>query len=369
MQNGLIYHLFPGNWEHLTLMATRFFVENHALWNHNLATYRFVFFGTRDENKPKYEEFNLESGQIIHLPPSTRSLIGLLHGLEGDDKLVMHSAFIPKIWAVLLSQPRLWPRTAWIMFGADILKQSSIKGRIYAGIKRIVIPHLGAISALVPGEYELLKSLYGHADNYVRAFYPNLVAMAGADEKPAAESFDRPLRVLLGNSAFEANNHAEALSWLSRFVDENIEIVCPLGYPAKSEYKTQIMKLGGELLGTKFVAIPEMLESKEFWEVAGSCDLLVLNSLNQQGLGSVYFMLFHYKKIYLRSENPTFQMMKDFGIKVYNSLDLSHLSFKALVNFPEEVAQSNLDLAEEYLSLEASIRGWEDLFHRLSYKN
>jgi len=141
-----------------------------------------------------------------------------------------------------------------------------------------------------------------------------------------------------------------------------------LGYPAESEYKTKVISLGENLLERKFVAIREMLDNIEFWKLAGSCDLLILNNLNQQGLASVYFMLFQGKKIYLRPENPTFQMMKDFGIEAYSSLDLAHISFKEFANYREEIVQRNLNQAEEHLSPNASIRGWRDLFHRLSPK-
>jgi|GEM_PF-1876544 len=368
VKNGLIYHLFPGNMEHHTPTMIRFFLNNHSHWNHDRNAYRFVVFGSRDENKSKYDIIELNAGQIIQLPPSTRSLMRWLRGLAKGDQLVMHSAFMSKIWAMLLLNPRLWRRTAWVMWGADILKRPSIKGRIYARIKRIVIPRLGAVSALVPGEYNLLKSLYGPADNYVRAFYPIKVEINNTDAELDKIGLTRPLRVLLGNSAWDANNHEEALRWLSRFANEDIEIVCPLGYPAESEYKTKVISLGENLLERKFVAIREMLDNIEFWKLAGSCDLLILNNLNQQGLASVYFMLFQGKKIYLRPENPTFQMMKDFGIEAYSSLDLAHISFKEFANYREEIVQRNLNQAEEHLSPNASIRGWRDLFHRLSPK-
>jgi len=57
------------------------------------------------------------------------------------------------------------------MWGADIHGNDSWRGRLYRSIKHLVIPRLGAVSALVPGDFNDLQRLIGPCPNYVRAFY------------------------------------------------------------------------------------------------------------------------------------------------------------------------------------------------------
>ena len=131
------------------------------------------------------------------------------------------------------------------MWGADIYGKPSLRGRLYRSIKRLVIPRLGAVSALVPGDFDDLQRLIGTCPNYVRAFYsPSYETNFNDAHSQTGLGGTGATRLILGNSGWEQNDHIPALRWLSRFADRGIQVICPLGYPKQSVYKSKVIEVG-----------------------------------------------------------------------------------------------------------------------------
>ena len=172
------------------------------------------------------------------------------------------------------------------------------------------------------------------------------------------------VRILLGNSASKGNRHPEAFEMLSRFRQENIKVICPLSYnsPSLPDYHNRVFESGERLLGDKFVPLTELMPQQEYAKVLQTMDILVYNHPRQQGLFSLSVMLHSGKKCFLRSETSSYAMLRDFGVHVFPTESIPSLSFAEFCHFPPELAEANRQKWQQYLSLEASVAGWRELF-------
>ncbi|MEN6626753.1 MAG: TDP-N-acetylfucosamine:lipid II N-acetylfucosaminyltransferase [Candidatus Sumerlaeia bacterium] len=356
-----IHHLLPGRAEHHIPAMIRFFARIHERLGAADAEPVFVFYDATPAQIARYRALLPGGCESIALRRGRVPVFRYVWGFSGRDALVLHSAFYPWLWLSLLARPGLWERSAWIMWGADIYGRRTLRGRVYRVIKGFVVKRLGGVSALVPGDFDDLQRLIGPCPNYIRAFYS-----PDYGELPAgARDGGGTTRVILGNSAWEQSNHVQALQWLGRFRDKPVEVICPLGYPKESPYKSEVISAGGRLLGERFRPLPEMVGWDDYNALLATCHVLVLNSLNQQGLGNLYCMLRAGAKIYIRGDCAIFRMLTEMGFSVYDTRDLERISFEEFADYTAENAQRNRQLFEENLSAEASIDNWLALLRKL----
>lgn len=366
----MIHHLFPGRAEHHIPSMIRYFKTITNELNIGNEEHVFVFYGASPEQYGRYTDCLPAGSQSVAIERDKLKLFHYIKQIEPGDSLILHSAFYSWIWLILLCFPRLWKNTGWVMWGADIYGKPSWRGRLYRWVKRLVIPRLGAVSALVPGDFDDLQRLIGACPNYVRAFYsPSYDTNSLESAPPKRPGNEGATRLILGNSGWDQNDHIPALHWLSRFANREIQVICPLGYPPQSAYKTEVIEMGRQLLGARFKPIAGLLAWDDYHALLTGCDVLVLNCKKQQGLGNIYAMLRHGAKVFVRGDSSTFSMLQDFGFQVYDTREIPNLTFEDLIAFPEELAIRNRELFAKYLSLEASIEGWKMLLNQIGAIN
>ncbi|MCE5230693.1 TDP-N-acetylfucosamine:lipid II N-acetylfucosaminyltransferase [bacterium] len=357
----MIHHLLPGRVEHHIPAMIRYFTRIHERLCTPGGEPVFVFYGASAAQLEKYRTLVPEGWRAIDIDKGRLPLFRYIWNFDAADALILHSAFYPWLWFFLLARPRLWPRVAWIMWGADIYGRDSLRGRIYRRVKGIVVKRLAGVSALVPGDFDDLQRLIGPCRNYVRAFYsPDYGEVI--ERAPS----DGTTRIILGNSGWEQSNHIPALEWLGRFRDKPIEVVCPLGYPPESAYKTEVIEAGRRILGERFRPIAGMLDWDAYHALLATCDVLVLNNTTQQGLGNLYYMLRAGAKVYVRGDSATFRMLAEMGFKINDTRDIERIPFEELIANSGEVADLNRRCFEQHLSTEASIGNWLALMKKIS---
>lgn len=357
----MIHHLLPGRVEHHIPAMIRFFARIHERLPDPGAEPVYVFYGASPAQLEKYRALVPQGSRVVAIDKGRRPLFGYLWGFDVNDALILHSAFYPWLWLMLLLRPKLWRRVAWIMWGADIYGRDTLRGRVYRRVKGVVVKRLAGVSALVPGDFDDLQKLIGPCRNYIRAFY-------SPDYGEIIERFpgDGTTRLILGNSGWEQSNHIQALEWLSRFRGKPVEVVCPLGYPRDSEYKSLVIETGRRLLGEQFRPLIGMLGWDEYHALLATCDVLVLNNTNQQGLGNLYYMLRAGAKVYVRGDSATFRMLGEMGFRVNDARDIATISFDELIAHSGEIAGHNRKCFEQHLSTEASIGNWIALMKKLN---
>jgi hypothetical protein len=229
--------------------------------------------------------------------------------------------------------------------------------------QEVVIPRLGAICALAPGDFDIVKELFGPCSNYLRAFYSSFRTEDTPDVADACLTrVPGPVRILLGNSGAQSNEHVEVLEWLARYGSDAVQVICPLSYGTNDAYANEVIDAGRKLLGERFRPITKMLPLDEYCRLLDTIDILVFNHRRQQGLFNVYYMISHGKVAYIRHDSTTFPMLKEFGIEVRDTCLIPGLSFSEFAEpYEPEMVERNVAQFNRHLSIDASVSSWRDL--------
>ncbi|WP_243708104.1 TDP-N-acetylfucosamine:lipid II N-acetylfucosaminyltransferase [Luteimonas arsenica] len=124
--------------------------------------------------------------------------------------------------------------------------------------------------------------------------------------------------ILVGNSAAATNNHAEAFAQLFACSGtQDRRIVVPLSYGGNPAYVDQVLKIGREYFGERFVPLLEFQPKEEYFATLSSCGFVFMNHVRQQGLGNIVALLCMGAKVYLNSMNPLLSWLRTRGILIF----------------------------------------------------
>lgn len=360
-----------------TEIARRFFVYKNEL-DAKADEQSFVVCGKGNEEELQpFLNVGIPRERLVSIEARPRQYRRFFQTVDANDLVVFHGILDLNLWAAMIWRPKLWGRFVWVMWGGDVhgllLRNKfpfsprglirRMRHRLCLTINRLIIPRIGAVGALVPGDFDVLQSYCGKLNNYARLFYSDFVVEEHM-ASPSPQYPERSLRIVLGNSSSESNNHFEAIEWLSRFKNENITIFCPLSYGDLS-YRTSVIEAGKAVFGEKFQPILDFMDREKYAAFLASMDILVFNHYRQQGLYVLHKMLLSGKKCFVHSLATTFAMLQDFKILVYPTENISAMSFSDFWRplTSQEIAD-NLRQYQKHLSKDASLATWKSLFAR-----
>ena len=308
------------------------------------------------------------TGRIrCHLVSPWGSLIPCL-GSSGDDRIVIHQLSNPRLLLYLSLFRWTARRCAWVYWGGDIYyfqyRPRTWPHALREFLRRWVIPAIPLVAGLVPGDFEVVRKVYGTRARYLPAFYPLPMDFrtleAGA---PPAEA-NRPVTLLVGNSGDPSNAHEWVFRALARFRPEGLRILSPLSY-GDPVYVASVIALGKELFGDQFTPLTEFLPPEQYARLIREVDAAVMNHGYQQALGNVVALLMLGKKVYVRSDTTPFRYLQDLGVAVFDTLRLPDLTLAELVEFAPEAGQRNAEAVRAELSEARAVAGWQGLFRAL----
>ncbi len=164
-------------------------------------------------------------------------------------------------------------------------------------------------SAPIPDDFEVMKARFPQfRGRYAQLNYADISSFTG---QVAGDRGD----VLLGNSAWPANNHLEALDHLSRMDLRGRRVLTPLTY-GDPRYRDRVVDRGRELLGDSFDPLLEALPFEQYLDRISRCDVVVMNHNRQQGLGNVGIGLYSGAHLYLSPRNPLRAFLERSGLDV-----------------------------------------------------
>jgi len=169
-----------------------------------------------------------------------------------------------------------------------------------------------AFSAPIPDDFEVMRRRHpSFRGTYLQLNYADMASFGGS---PAAtENGD----ILLGNSAWVANNHLEALEHISRLDLGGRKVFTPLAY-GNPDYRRAVLEHGRRLLGDAFEPLLEPMPFEEYRERVGRCSVVVMNHYRQQGLGNVGMGLYSGAHVYLSRRNPLHAFLRRTGLDVHS---------------------------------------------------
>lgn len=130
--------------------------------------------------------------------------------------------------------------------------------------------------------------------------------------------------ILIGNSAFETNNHIEIIDELVK-INEEREVIIPLSYGDNNYAEMIIAKLKSTSLN--YTVLRDFLTQDEYFNILKRCAFVIMNHKRQQAAGNILIMLSLGAKVILDKENPLYSYFKQFGFKVFEKTELkSNLS-------------------------------------------
>lgn len=213
---------------------------------------------------------------------------------------------------------------------------------------------------LIDGEYEAFKQITGLSKkNHFVAPMPEDIKNIFPYEEYRNYKVDEKVRIIVGNSATCTNNHEEAFSMLSHLKNEDIQIICPLSYGDKN-YAEHVEQIGISLFGNKITFLKEMMTKFDYYKLLASCDVGVFNNDRQQAMGNIQTMLFLGKKVYMRTDIPSYKNFESLGFTLFDIFTLKASSLEDILSFNER--DNNISKTDIEFHFDDAKKKWNKVF-------
>ncbi len=125
------------------------------------------------------------------------------------------------------------------------------------------------------------------------------------------------INILAGNSASAQNNHCDIIDLLSTY-KENFKVHLPLSYGGDAKYKAAIVKYAKDLLKDRVSIIDDFLLFEEYSKVLACCQIGFFNSIRQQGMGNIIYLLWNGSKVFMNANCPFFHFLLENDVYVFS---------------------------------------------------
>ncbi len=179
--------------------------------------------------------------------------------------------------------------------------------------------------------------------------------------RDADEQMERPVNILVGNSATKTNHHQEVFEMLRRFPLSRIRVYVPLSY-GEAIYREEVLREGKRLLGERFHPILDFMKYEDYVAFLAGMDIGIFNNDRQQGMANVTIMLALGKKVYARDDTSMWKRYINEGRCIYPISTIKKLDFDAFTFFDEKEKQKNEMLEDNYDLVKVTKEKWSNIF-------
>lgn len=221
-------------------------------------------------------------------------------------KIIFHGLWSQNAYEILEKYPALYKKSYWFMWGGDFYYPE-----IHSSLKHKVIKNIAYLVTPIKGDVEYVRNKYNAKGEVLWALYSNdLVGISNGGVKIRHSKENDPLKVLLGNSAFETNNHFEAIDKISSIKDAGVsyQIICPLSYGPK-EYAEKVIVKGREVFGENFKPLKELIPPDEYKVLLESIDVAVFNHERQQAFNTTLILLSMGKMVFMNCRSNVYKQL------------------------------------------------------------
>mgnify|MGYP000033175476 CR=1 FL=1 len=277
------------------------------------------------------------------------------YGKKGN-RIIIHGLHSSG-FALMMLNPSLWKRIIWRTWGHDINlptpNQSSVLKTCYRYVSyyiyHFITKHFAAAGIANMVDELKVKKVYGDSFPTCPMSYPkppdesNRYKIIRKELRNTNNNHD-VLKVMIGHSGFQIDNHLKIIEDISRFADEKVVFYIMIPYGDKG-YIEQVVQKATELLKDKCIFIRERINYDEYMRFINDIDIAILDMRNSSALGNINLLLYFHKKLYLDPDGDIACAFKYIGIPFGNSKSLRNESFdvfKQKVPYKEAVIQQFL---------------------------
>lgn len=293
--------------------------------------------------------------------------------IERADKVVLYGMYFSrKIYYFLLHwNPQLLKKFTWIEWGADLYEwRSPVTGFISRKMDQIgqeIRDRIPQVVLTFPVDELIFRRNHGNFAETIPLSLPSTRPMLPRIDAAYAEKKTDKLRIQVGHNGLLSTNQIRTLDTLSKFKDENIQVVIPLAYNIgnlsntidKQAYKSAVISVAKNYFGNKAVPFVNMIRLDYYMRYLWTVDIVIFDFKRPCGLGNLFFMIYMGKKVFLPADSDYYKFLTDNGIKVYDTNRISEMSFEEFSAPPEPSDPSFINDLYDY---EKNIRSWEQLF-------
>ncbi len=270
--------------------------------------------------------------------------------MEESRIIVFHGLWSEAAYSILVKKPHLYEKTYWLMWGGDFYFPER-----HSKIKHEVIKNIKNLATIVEKDVEYVRNKYRSKGKHVFFTYPvglGIDLSGFKKEKPRDY-----IGVLLGNSAYETNNHLEAIRRISGILpgSGDIKIYCPLSYGPR-DYAKRVEEEGRRILGDSFNPIFDFMQPEDYYRfISEEIDIAIFNHTRQQALGNSIALAMLEKTIYMSTQSPVYKMLKDIGLTIGDARKLS------VTKFDRSLLVKNKEIVERIhsnSSVSGKLREW-----------
>ena len=238
--------------------------------------------------------------------------------MHNAKKIIFHGLWSQNAYGILEKYPALYKKSYWFMWGGDFYYPKK-----HPKLKHRVIKNIANLVTSIKGDVEYVRNKYNAKGKFLWALYSNDLTVGFSDSvKFEQGEKNGPLKILLGNSAFETNSHFEAIDEISSIKDAgiNYQIICPLSYGPK-EYAEKVIARGNEIFGENFKPLRDFMLPYEYREFLLTIDVAVFNHTRQQAFNTTLILLSMGKRIFMNSQSNVYKQLSHEGFYVENIND------------------------------------------------
>jgi glycosyltransferase involved in cell wall biosynthesis len=298
---------------------------------------------------------------MLRLPPhivvSPFSILKLLWKNEFD-YVIYHSGHWPMFWLIVPFALLFHHRSILIFWGAEIRKRTDFRGLVLSTIIMVILPKFFHVVFLASTDAKAAEKYCGRIlrRSEIPYFHPTHLKDAISLSRTAEAASS--LRIQIGNNGEPDNDHLRCLANLSAIKELRCEAVLPLGYLASAQYVASLKSAAGQNRKICAEFIEKLLPPEQFDALIDSCDALLLASVEQRALYSIFRYLAAGKPVFLPKHAHLRADLQALGFQIVPLEHLRAMGAAALIELCRTTNQNNIAAAREYLSLESIRTKW-----------
>lgn len=283
------------------------------------------------------------------------------------DKLVVHSLYMNYLVLSLFLNRRILNKTMITLWGGSdcgkftVSKENRkyfLQAIAYNIVRGVVFRRVKEIGATLLSDYHSVVRDYKTKAPMVECKYLIPTCQEFLTWNKPKE--DAIIHIQVGHSGSQNGNQIEVLEKLEVYKNENIRIYCPLAY-GDDFHIDRVIAFGKKAFGDKFIAMKELMPSKEYAAFINKMDILIINTEIQQALGNIYSYLYAGKKVYLKKNKELDNYFTELDFITYKTEDIDK-DYQTFITLDEDVKNKNHKNSEVQFDSSKIKVFWDKIF-------